>query len=75
LLDDLRADLDDFPWHYSEPRTRQGKPCQGNMRMATFLDGLPLALEKRMGKAPPRWDPQTPSDAASAAAQPQRKIS
>ena len=70
-LDELQVDLDHFVRHYIESRTHQGKRCQGRTPMATFLDGLPLALEKRINQPPqpPRMEsPITPSEAASAAA-------
>jgi len=45
--------------HYNRELTRQGKRCQGNTPIQTFLDGIDLAHKKRIEplEPPPRMGP------------------
>ena len=45
-LDELQLDLDDWLRHYNEERTHQGKQCNGRTPMQTFLDAMPVVMEK-----------------------------
>lgn len=45
-LEDLQQDLDEFVRHYNDERTHQGKRCQGNTPMKTFVDGKEVADRK-----------------------------
>jgi transposase InsO family protein len=58
-LDELQADLDAFVHAYNHDRTHQGKRCQGRTPIATFVDALPLALEKQI-EPPPQPPTKTP---------------
>ncbi len=58
-LDELQADLDAFVDHYNHQRTHQGKRCQGRTPIATFVDALPLALDKQIDP-PPKPPTETP---------------
>ena len=58
-LDELQADLDAFVDHYNHERTHQGKRCQGRTPIATFVDALPLALDKQIDP-PPKPPTETP---------------
>jgi transposase InsO family protein len=58
-LDELQADLDAFVHAYNHDRTHQGKRCQGRTPIATFVDALPLALEKQIDP-PPQPPTETP---------------
>ena len=58
-LDELQGDLDAFVHVYNHERTHQGKRCQGRTPIATFVDALPLALEKQIDP-PPQPPTETP---------------
>ena len=45
-IEELQTDLDAWMDRYNNIRTHQGKRCQGNTPMQTFMDNLPLAKEK-----------------------------
>ena len=47
-IDELQADLDDWLREYNEERTHSGKYCYGKTPMRTFLDSLPIAMEKML---------------------------
>jgi transposase InsO family protein len=68
-LDELQADLDAFVQAYNHERTHQGKRCQGRTPITTFVDALPLALEKQIGP-PPLPPTETPPNMSEAAAKP-----
>jgi transposase InsO family protein len=66
-LDELQADLDAFVQAYNYERTHQGKRCQGRTPIRTFVDALPLALEKQIPPPPlpPTETPPTMSEEAA----------
>ena len=45
-IDELQADLDAWVREYNETRPHQGRWCFGKTPMQTFLDALPVAMEK-----------------------------
>ena len=47
-IDDLQKDLDEWLIEYNFNRTHQGKMCCGRTPIATWLDGLAIAHEKRI---------------------------
>ena len=47
-LDELQVDLDAFLAYYNTARPHQGRWCYGKTPMQTFLDSVPLALEKQL---------------------------
>jgi hypothetical protein len=47
-IDELQADLDAWIADYNWQRPHQGRWCFGKTPMQTFLDALPLAMEKLM---------------------------
>jgi transposase InsO family protein len=47
-LEELQKDLEVFVEGYNCQRTHQGKRCQGRTPMQTFVEGVPLAQEKRV---------------------------
>src|SRR5438128_4189957 len=47
-IDELQADLDVWLVEYNEQRPHQGRWCFGKTPMQTFLDALPIAMEKLM---------------------------
>jgi replicative DNA helicase len=48
-VEDLQRDLDEWLVKYNTTRTHQGKRCQGRTALETFLENLPLAIEKMLG--------------------------
>jgi len=50
-IGELQADLDAWIADYNEARPHQGRWCYGKTPMATFVDSLPVAREKRIGSA------------------------
>jgi hypothetical protein len=44
--DERQADRDAWIAEYNERRPHQGRGCLGKTPMQTFLDALPLAIEK-----------------------------
>ena len=58
---------DAFVHAYNHERTHQGKRCQGRTPMATFVDALPLALDKQIHPPlqPPTETPPCMSEAAA----------
>jgi transposase InsO family protein len=51
-IEQLQGDLDGWLKQYNEMRSHQGRWCYGKTPLKTFLDGLPLAREKRLPHAP-----------------------
>ena len=49
-LEELQEDLDSYIERYNTRRENQGKRCQGRTPMQTFLDNLPVAMEKNINK-------------------------
>jgi transposase InsO family protein len=49
-LDELQRDLDKWMAEYNEARPHQGRWCFGKTPMQTFLDSLPIALEKQLAR-------------------------
>jgi transposase InsO family protein len=49
-IEELQKDLDEWLVEYNEKRPHSGKYCYGKTPMQTFLDTLPLAKEKMLGK-------------------------
>lgn len=49
-IEELQKDLDEWLVEYNENRPHSGKYCYGKTPMQTFLDTLPLAKEKMLGK-------------------------
>ncbi len=49
-IEELQKDLDEWLVEYNESRPHSGKYCYGKTPMQTFLDTLPLAKEKMLGK-------------------------
>ena len=47
-LEALQADLDEWLREYNENRPHQGRWCYGKTPMQTFLDTIPLAMEKKI---------------------------
>src|ERR1700730_15505053 len=47
-LQELQADLDDWPAEYNRTRPHSGKYCYGKTPMQTFLDSVSLAREKML---------------------------
>ena len=47
-LETLQIDLDEYLVYYNNQRTHQGKRCQGQTPMATFIDGETLFSEKNL---------------------------
>jgi len=45
-IEELQTDLDAWMDRYNNHRPHQGKRCQGNTPMQTFMDNLPLAKKK-----------------------------
>ena len=45
-IETLQADLDAYLEHYNRERPHQGRWCYGKTPLQTFLDSIPLALEK-----------------------------
>jgi transposase InsO family protein len=50
-LDELQADLDAWLKEYNEERPHQGRWCFGKTPMQTFLDSVPLAMEKMLNRS------------------------
>ena len=51
-LEEIQTDLDTFIEFYNTERTHQGKRCKGRTPLTTFLDAVPLALEKQIDQPP-----------------------
>lgn len=49
-IEELQKDLDEWLVDYNESRPHSGKYCYGKTPMQTFLDTLPLAKEKMLGR-------------------------
>ena len=47
-IDELQTDLDTWLIDYNQRRPHQGRWCFGKTPVQTFLDALPLAMEKLM---------------------------
>ena len=47
-IEELQQDLDAYIERYNTRRENQGKRCQGLTPMQTFLDNLPVAMEKNI---------------------------
>ena len=47
-IDELQTDLDTWLLDYNQQRPHQGRWCFGKTPMQTFLDAIPLAMEKLM---------------------------
>ena len=45
-LEELQTDLDQWLNQYNQERTHEGKFCFGKTPMQTFIDSIPLAMEK-----------------------------
>jgi transposase InsO family protein len=52
-LVELQEDLDEWLRGYNEERPHQGRWCYGKTPMRTFLDTLPLAMEKTLSQVTP----------------------
>ena len=50
-IEQLQADLDAWIASYNEQRPHQGRWCYGKTPMQTFLDTIPLAMEKMLNAA------------------------
>lgn len=51
-LEALQLDLDEYLVEYNHHRTHQGMRCLGRTPMQTFLEALPLVMEKQIPAAP-----------------------
>ena len=48
-IEELQADLDVWLREYNEQRSHSGKYCYGKTPIQTFLDALPMTMEKMIG--------------------------
>jgi len=49
-VEDLQKDLDEWLATYNNKRTHQGKRCQGQTPIETFIAGMELARQKNLDK-------------------------
>jgi len=50
-IDELQDDVDEWIARYNDERTHSGKYCYGKTPMQTFIDSVPIAIEKQLDRA------------------------